>query len=145
MFSNRRAAAPNPHLVKPETLLFEYAVYTKDHSFINAIRNAVAGMIVSQKTFTCCSRGTSREGSPTCLPTSETDDSSPAGQVSLVQTAQAVIKQLLGDHLQVSKVANDVIELVMECTFAETNGLFADFISDVEQKVFNKHEDLPVY
>ena len=36
MFSNRRAAAPNPDLVKPETLLFEYAVYTKDHSFINA-------------------------------------------------------------------------------------------------------------
>ena len=62
-----------------------------------------------------------------------------------MQTAQAVIKQLLGDHLQVSKVASDMIELVMECTFAETNGLFADFISDVEQKVFNKHEDLPAY
>ena len=33
----------------------------------------------------------------------------------------------------------------MERTFAETNGLFANFISDVEQKVFNNYEDLPAY
>ena len=46
MFSNRRKSVPNPELVKPDTLLFEYAMYTKDHSFINAIKIAVAGMIV---------------------------------------------------------------------------------------------------
>ena len=40
---------------------------------------------------------------------------------------------------------NEVIEEVMECTFSETNGLFAGFISEVETKVFNKHEDLPAY
>ena len=118
MFSNRRAAAPNPDLVKPETLLFEYAVYTKDQSFINTIRNVVSGMIVSQKTFACCQRGSSREGFPTGLTNSETDDSSPADQAGLVQTAQEVIKKLLGDHLHHSKVASDVIESVMECTFA---------------------------
>ena len=143
MFSNRRAAVPNPDLVKPETLLFEYAMYTKDHSFINAIRNAVAGMIVSQKAFTCCQRGTSGVGLPTYLPTSDTDDSSPAVQVGLVQTAQEVIETTLRDYLQVSKVADGMIEMVMERTFSETNGLFSDFISDVEQRVFNKHEDLP--
>ena len=141
MWSNRRASAPNPESVKPDTLLFEYAMYTKDHSFINAIRKAVAGMIVRQRTFTCCSRGTSGGG----LPTSEADLSSLSVQASPVQTAQEVIQKILGDYLQVSKVDNDMIESVMECTFAETNGLFADFISDVEQKVFNKHEDLPAY
>ena len=120
-------------------------MYTKDHSFINAIRVAVAGMIVSQKTFTCCQKGTSGGGLPTCLPTSETDDSSPAVQVGLVQTAQEVIEPTLRDYLQVSKVASGMIEMVMERTFSDTDGLFIELISDVEQKVFNTHEDLPAY
>ena len=72
VWSNRRAPLPNLPLVKPGNLLFEYAMYTKDHSFINTIRKAVAGMIVRQRAFTCCSRGTSGGG----LPTSEADLSS---------------------------------------------------------------------
>ena len=91
MFTNRRKAAPNPNLVKPDTLLFEYAMYTKDHSFINAIRVAVAGMIVSKKTFACCVRGTSKESSLPIQPTSDTDESSRAVQAGRMQTAQAAI------------------------------------------------------
>merc|ERR1712030_90476 len=42
VFTNRRKSAPNPdpELVKPDNLLLEYAMYTKDHLFINAIRVA---------------------------------------------------------------------------------------------------------
>merc|ERR1712030_16149 len=76
VFTNRRKSAPNPELVNPDTLLLEYAMYTKDHSFINAIRVAVAGMIVGNKTFACCLRGTSKESFLPIQPTSETDDSS---------------------------------------------------------------------
>merc|ERR1712030_145796 len=65
VFTNRRKSAPNPNqgLVKPESLLFEYAMYAKDHLFIDAIKISVAGMIVSNKTFACCLRGTSSDSS----------------------------------------------------------------------------------
>ena len=114
--SNRKASVPIIKVVKKETFLFEYAMYTKDHSFINVIRKAVAGMIVRQRTFTCCSRGTSEGG----LPTSETDLSSLTVQASPVQTAQEEIQRILRDYLQVSEVDNELIEEVIECTFSTT-------------------------
>ena len=84
-------------------------MYTKDHSFINAIRAAVAGMIVSNETFACCVRGTSKETGLPIQPSSETDESPSTVQAGRVQTAQEVIKGILRDYLQVSKVANGVI------------------------------------
>ena len=145
VFTNRRKSAPNPELVNPDTLLLEYAMYTKDHSFINAIRVAVAGMIVGNKTFACCLRGTSKESFLPIQPTSETDDSSQTVQASRMQTAQVMVKGIIRDYLQVSKVSDDMIEQVEERTFSEPNSLFLELVTDVEQKVFSKYEDLPAY
>ena len=64
VFSNRKAPLPTIQLVKPGTFVFEYAMYTKDHSFIKIIRKAVAGMVVRQPAFTCCTRGTTDAGTP---------------------------------------------------------------------------------
>ena len=75
LFTNRSEPVPNHELAHPDTLLFEYAMYTKDHSFINAFRAAVAGMIVSNETFACCVRGTSKETGLPIQPSSETDES----------------------------------------------------------------------
>ena len=145
LHSKRREAAPQPELVKPETLLYEYAMYTKDCSFINAIRTAVVGMIVNKKTFACCVRGTSKETGLPTEPHSPIDDSSPIVQAGLVQTAQVMVEGIVRDYLQVSKVANELIEQVMASTFSQPNGLFLDLVTEVEQKVFNKYEDLPDY
>ena len=145
LFTNRRTPAPNPELVKPGTLLYEYALYTKDYSFINAIRVAVVGMIVSKKTFACCVRGTSKETGLPIEPLSPTVDSSPTAEAGHVQTAQVMVKGIIRDYLQVSKATHDIIEQVMECTFPDSNGLFLDLVTDVEQKVFNNYGDLPAY
>ena len=105
MFSNRKTPLPSIKLVKKGTFLFEYAMNTKDHSFIKIIRKAIAGMIVRQPAFTCCTRGTTEGGTPT----SETDYSSLTVQASPVQTAQDEIQRILRDYLQVSEVDNELI------------------------------------
>ena len=110
------------------------SVVTNDH-------HEIAQVEVNNTSNQFTNSGTSEGG----LPTSETDFSSLIVQASPVQTAQDEIQRILRDYLQVSEVDNVVIEEVIECTFSETNGLFAGFILEVETKVFNKHEDLPAY
>ena len=116
-------------------------MYTKDHSFIKIIRKAVVGMEVRQPAFTCCTRGTTEAATPA----SETDYSSLSVPVSPELNAQEGIHRILTEYLQVSKVDNELIEEVIECTFSTTNGLFVEFILEVEAKVFNQHDDLPEY
>ena len=140
MESNRKASKPPIQVVNKDTFLFEYAMYIKDRSFIGNIRKAVAGMVVRQPGFTCCSRGTSDAG----IPAWDTDYSSLSDQGSPEPNAQAAILKILTDYLiQVSKVANDVKEEVIKYTFDD--GLFIAFITEVEKKVFNNFEDLPNY
>ena len=145
LYTNRRRPEPKPDLVKPGTLLYEYAMYSKNHSFIDAIRVAVVGMIVSRKTFACCVRGTSKETGLPTEPLSPTDDSSPTVRAGHVQTAQVMVTGIIRDYLQASKATNDMIEQVMECTFSNPNGLFLELVTAVEQQVFNHYVDLPAY
>ena len=140
MESNRKVSKQHIPVVNKDTFLFEYAMYIKDNSFIGNIRKAVAGMVVRQPGFTCCSRGTSDAGKPAW----DTDHSSLSDQGIPKPNEQAAILQILSDYLiQVSKVANDVKEEVIKYTF--DNGLFSAFITEVEQKVFNNFEDFPNY
>ena len=128
MYSNRKAPLTNPKVVKPGTFLFEYAMNTKDNSFIKIIINAVAGMMVKQPEFTCCPRGTTAVGTPTI----EADFSFHAALADPVLNAQVGIQRILTDYLQVNTVNNEVIEEVIECTFSDRNGFFLAFIRDVE-------------
>merc|ERR1712030_94252 len=143
--TDRRKPAPNPAqgLVKPGNFLYEYALYAKDHSFTEAIRQGIAGMIVSDKTFACCLRGTPSVPQPGLTP--ETDGSSQIDQASHIQTVQVVVKRIIRGYLQDSKATDEMIKQVVECTFSEPKGIFSDFIKVVEQKIFDKYEDLPAY
>ena len=106
MYSNRKALLTNPKVVKPSTFLYEYAMNTKDNSFIKFIINAVAGRMVKQPDFACCPRGTTAVGSPTII----ADSSSHADLENPVLNAQEGIKRILTDYLQVNTVNNEVIE-----------------------------------
>ena len=142
VFTDRKDSLPPIKVVKKETFLFEYAMYTKDHSFIKIIRKAVAGMVVRQPAFTCCTRGTTDAGTPAW----ETDYSSLSVPVSPELNAQEGIVKILTDYLiQVSKVNNEVIEEVIQLTCSDQNGLLFAFFHLVELRVFNYHEELPNY
>ena len=131
VYSNRKALLTNPKVVKPSTFLYEYAMNTKDNSFIKFIINAVAGRMVKQPDFACCPRGTTAVGSPTII----ADSSSHADLENPVLNAQEGIKRILTDYLQVNAVNNEVIEEFKECTFSEPNGFFLNFIQDIESRI----------
>ena len=141
MYSNRKAPLPTSKVVKPGTFLFEYAMNTKDTSFIKFIINAVAGMMVKQPEFACCPRGTTSDGTPTI----GADFSFHAALVDPMLNAQVGIQRILTDYLQVNTVNNEVTEEVIEYAFSDQNGFFLAFIRDVETRIFMQHEDLPDY
>ena len=142
--TNRKKPAPNPAqgLVKPESFLYEYALYAKDHSFVEIIRKAIVGMIVSNKTFACCLRGTPSVPQPG---TPETDGSSQTDRAGHIQTAQVMVEKIVRGYLQTSKASDETIEQVVEHTFSVPQGIFSDFITAVEQQVFNQYDGLPAY
>ena len=140
--SNRKASGTPIQVVKKETFLFEYAVYQKDRIFIGNIKRSIAGMVVRQPDFTCCTRGTTEAGKPA----RNTDYSSLSVPVDPELNAAPSVKMILTDYLtQVSKVENSVKEQVIDYTFNENTGLFKSFVHRLEQKVFDQHEGLPDY
>ena len=141
VYSNRKALLTNPKVVKPSTFLYEYAMNTKDNSFIKFIISAVAGRMVKQPDFACCPRGTTAGGTPTI----EADFSFHAVLVDPMLNAQVGIKMILKGHLQANAVNTEMIEEVIECTFSEQNGFFLNFIQDVESRILMSIEDLPAY
>ena len=62
--SNRKAPGTTIQVVKKDSFLYEYAVYQKNRVFIGNIRRSIAGMVVRQPDFTCCTRGTTEAGKP---------------------------------------------------------------------------------
>ena len=140
--SNRKASGMTIQVVKKDSFLYEYAVYQKNRVFIGNIRRAIAGMVVRQPDFTCCTRGTTEAGKPA----RDTDYSSLTVPMDPELNAVSSIMMILSDYLiQVSKVSNDEKEQVIDYTFNDDIGLFSSFFRDVERRVFDNHEGLPDY
>ena len=60
--SHRKAPGNPIQVFKKETFLYEYAVYQKERYFVSNIKDSIAGMVVRQPDFTCCTRGTTEAG-----------------------------------------------------------------------------------
>ena len=142
--TDRKRPAPNPAqgLVKPESFLYEYALYAKNHSFVEIVRKAIVGMIISDETFACCLRGTPSVPQPG---TPETDGSSQTDRAGHIHTAQVMVEKIVRDYLEKNKATDEMIEQVVGYTFSGTKGIFSGFITAVEQQVFNQYEGLPAY
>ena len=103
---------------------------------------SIAGMVVRQPDFTCCTRRTTEAGKPAWT----TDDSSLTVPEDPWLNAASSIKKILADYLiQISKVDDIVKEQVINYTFDDDASLFKTFIHDVEREVFSTHAGLPDY
>ena len=122
--------------------MYEYAVYQKDRYFIDNIKTSVAGMIVRQPNFTCCTRGTTAAG----LPAWNADDTSLTVPENPWLNAVDSVKKILADYLiHTSKVDDNTKEQVINYTFGDDDNIFKVFIHDVERKIFNQFKGLPNY
>ena len=138
--SHRKAPGNPIQIVKKEIFLYQYAVYQKDRYFIDNIKDSIAGMLVRQPDFTCCTRGTSAAG----LPTWNADETQLTVPENPWLNAVNPIKQILVDYLiNKSNVDDNTKEQVINYTFGDNEGIFKAFIHNVEKRIFDTYKGFP--